>query len=163
MALGEAQQSGNTSLFDIVHHTADGARLFEPVALPEFSGPDALVLGGLEVFAAGHGAAVDGVDDAGLYSMIVRMGSVNRQKNMDGGSRRSRGETVTHLAVEPHLILPLLWLARLHVLGIVIVNQVDILDIPVESCFIETHCDKTADCTRYFFFLCECAKQSNVM
>lgn len=56
------------------------------------------------------------------------------------------GLTVTYLAVEPHLILPLLWLARLHVLGIVVVNQVDILDIPVESCFIETHCDKTAGC-----------------
>lgn len=65
MALREAEQGGDGAALDVPDERADGARLLEPVALPERAGPDALVAGGLEVAPAGHGTAVDGVDDAG--------------------------------------------------------------------------------------------------
>lgn len=61
MALGESNQSSDFFVFDVVDERADRPRFFEPVALPEFARADALVSAGLEVDAAGHGTAMDGV------------------------------------------------------------------------------------------------------
>lgn len=64
MSLGEPQERRDLFIGDIIHQAADGAGLLEPVALPQLAGSNALELGGLEVFPAGHGPTVDYVDDA---------------------------------------------------------------------------------------------------
>lgn len=64
VALGKRDQAGDLGVGDVVDDRAHGAGLLEPVALPQRAGPDALERAGLVVGAAGHGAAVDGVDDA---------------------------------------------------------------------------------------------------
>ncbi len=64
MPLTEPQQSRNRLLRNVIHERAYRARLLQPVTLPQLSRPDALVTRGLEVRAAGHGPAVDFVDDA---------------------------------------------------------------------------------------------------
>ena len=59
---GKSKAGGNALLWDIIDQGHNSAGLFEPVALPEGAGADALVGAALVVEAAGHGAAVDGVD-----------------------------------------------------------------------------------------------------
>lgn len=59
----EAQHSVDFSARNVVDQGNNGARLLQPVDLPQLSWPYALICGGLIVGAAGHGATVDGVDD----------------------------------------------------------------------------------------------------
>lgn len=59
----ETQHSRGPPHRDIIHKRADRPRLLEPVALLQLARPDTLVLCCLEVFAAGHRSAVDGVVD----------------------------------------------------------------------------------------------------
>lgn len=66
MAFRKRDERGDLLPRHVVHKRADGARLLEPIALPEFAGSDALELAGLVVDAAGHGPAVDRVDAAVL-------------------------------------------------------------------------------------------------
>ena len=61
MALTERKHSRDLVLRDIVHKTANRARLLEPVALPQLARSNALVRAGLVVDAAGHWSAMDGV------------------------------------------------------------------------------------------------------
>lgn len=64
VTFAKVEHGGDFSVFDVVDQRAGGAGFFEPVALPELAGTDALVVCGLVVETARHGTAVDGVDDA---------------------------------------------------------------------------------------------------
>lgn len=62
MSLGEREEGRDLFVGDVVDEGTDCPSFFEPVALPELAWANALEGAALIVFAAGHGAAVDGVD-----------------------------------------------------------------------------------------------------
>lgn len=63
MTLGESKQSGDLLTRYVVDQRAYRPRLFQPITLPQLTGPDALICSGLVVDAAGHRPSVDGIDD----------------------------------------------------------------------------------------------------